>query len=402
MYVIYIVFGWTMVFVAVCVLIQGFANWRFVRERIRRVRPPNGFTPSVALICPCCGLDRGLEQNLRSLLNQDYPDYRVIFVVADRDDPAVTVIGRLLDEFPSQQGQLVVAGKARYCSQMNHNQLEGIRQGSRDATILVVVDSDLHPGPHWLRYLVDPLADPSVGEVTGYRWYIPVHQDLPSIFLSAINGIPACAYGPHNMNYAWGGTFALRREYFDRLKIADLWAKAICDDMPLSIATKKAGYKIVFEPRCYCASQDIVTWRRMFDFVYRQFLCVRTCALRLWILALAGTLQYTLVFWPGLVLTIWALVTGHPHLHWIWPVPLIAYASNVVKGFIRRSIAFRVFPDDRNNLSLPSWLDTWASPLVNLAMLFSIVASGLSKTMVWRNITYRLHRTDNIEVIRPS
>ena len=45
MYVIYIVFGWTMVFVAVCVLIQGFANWRFVRERIRRARPPNGFTP---------------------------------------------------------------------------------------------------------------------------------------------------------------------------------------------------------------------------------------------------------------------------------------------------------------------------------------------------------------------
>ena len=285
---------------------------------------------------------------------------------------------------------------------MNHNQLQAIRRAAQGSQILALVDSDIQPGPKWLRYLVDPLADPAVGVVTGYRWYIPVHQNLPSIFLSAINGKPGSGYGPHNMNYVWGGTFALRREYYDRLKIADLWSKSISDDMTLSIATKKAGYKIAFEPKCYSASRDTVTWPRMFEFIRRQFICIRTCALRLWILALASSLQYALVFWLGLVLTIWALATSHPHLHWIWPAPPIVYSISVVKGFLRRSWIFRAFPADRNNLNLASWLDTWASPLVNLAMLFCIVASGLSKTIVWRGIRYRLHGTDNTEVIHPA
>ena len=44
------------------------------------------------MIAPCRGLDKGLRENLLALIEQDYPDYEVIFVVDDKNDAAVPII----------------------------------------------------------------------------------------------------------------------------------------------------------------------------------------------------------------------------------------------------------------------------------------------------------------------
>ena len=396
---IFLVFGWAMVVLACVIVIQGFDNFRFVRKRIRQIRPPHDYMPPADLICPCCGLDHGLEKNLRPLLEQDYPDYKVIFTVADSDDPAVPVIRKLIDEVGPDRACLVFAGPAHNCAQKVHNQLQAIRQAARGVPILAFVDSDIHPGPKWLRYLIDPLVREKVGVVTGYRCYVPARQNLASLILSVLNAVTASGMGPHSFNHAWGGTMAIRKATFDRLKIADIWSGAITDDLTLSTAVKKAHLRVVFEPKCYSASLDAVSWSGLFEFVRRQLIITRVCAPGLWLLALAASLQYALAFWLGLILGIWAAATGHPAFHLLWPVPVIIYAAQFLSGILRRGSIFLALPQHKDDLNRATWLDIFASPLANLLMLFCIGASAPTKTIVWRGIKYRLHRADKTEII---
>lgn len=399
--IIYLIFGWAMVLMASIVMLQAFANFHFMRKRVLQFRPPHNFTPPVDLICPCCGLDPGLDDNLRRLLVQDYPDYKVIFTVAVTEDPAVAVIRPLLDEFGSERACLVIAGRATTCAQKVHNQLQAIRRGSRNATVLAFVDSDIHPQPKWLRHLVDPLVRPAVGVVTGYRWYVPTRYNLATVMLSCLNGLSA-ALGPHNHNRAWGGAMAVRREHFDRLGIADIWSGSITDDLTLSTAIRRAKLRVAFEPKCFTASCDSFTWSRLFEFARRQFIITRVCAPWVWLLALGASLQYALAFWLGLFLTIWSWQSGHAGLHFVWPVPAILYGFAVVKAVLRRVDICIALPDHAAAIKPATWMDILGSPLVNLVMLVCVLASSLARTITWRGITYRLHRGGKTDILSNS
>lgn len=398
--IIFAVFGWAMVALDIFIVRQGFDNFRFVRKRIRQIRPPHNYMPPAELICPCCGFDPDLEKNLRPLLTQDYPDYKVIFTVADPEDSAVPVIRKLLTEVDPDRASLVFAGPAQNCAQKVHNQLQAIRQASDGVPILAFIDSDIHPGPKWLRYLVDPLVRDSVGMVTGYRWYVPTRQNLASLVLSVLNAVPGSSMGRHRLNHAWGGTMAIRKETFESLKIADIWSGAITDDLTLSVAVKKAGLRVVFEPKCYSATCDALTWSSLFEFARRQFIITKVCKPGLWLMALAASLRYALAFWLGLGLAIWAARNSQAAFNYVWPIPVIIYAFSLLKGILRRVNIFFVLPSHKRDLNRATWLDIFASPLTNLVMFFCIVASALTKTITWRGTKYRLHSPSRTEVIR--
>ena len=73
--------------------LQGVVWLRFVR---RRLATHAGFySPRVAVICPCKGVDPGLESNLQALTHFDYPNYEIIFVVAKATDTSVKIIERI-------------------------------------------------------------------------------------------------------------------------------------------------------------------------------------------------------------------------------------------------------------------------------------------------------------------
>src|SRR5262245_23581212 len=66
------------------------------------------FTPPVTIFKPLKGEDEGLEANLRSFFQLNYPTYQLLFCVADADDPAIAVVERLLREFPRHDARLIV------------------------------------------------------------------------------------------------------------------------------------------------------------------------------------------------------------------------------------------------------------------------------------------------------
>src|SRR5213593_689615 len=65
-------------------LIDGF----WVARHMQNFRPRNMRRDRVIVFCPCKGIDSEFEHNIRSILDQDYPNFEARFVVESKDDPA--------------------------------------------------------------------------------------------------------------------------------------------------------------------------------------------------------------------------------------------------------------------------------------------------------------------------
>ena len=120
-------------------------------------------TGRVALFAPCKGLDIDLEANLRALLEQDYDDYEITFIVESTDDPACPAIRRAMATHSSVPARVVVAGRATDSGQKVHNLRVATEHLSRQIKYLAFVDSDARPRPQWLRSLVSRLDEPGWG-----------------------------------------------------------------------------------------------------------------------------------------------------------------------------------------------------------------------------------------------
>src|SRR5258707_12438619 len=64
-------------------------------------KPLPQFAPPVSILKPLRGVDPAMYESFRSHCLQDYPEYEIIFGVAEADDPAVQAVDRLAKEFPA-------------------------------------------------------------------------------------------------------------------------------------------------------------------------------------------------------------------------------------------------------------------------------------------------------------
>src|SRR5690348_14015920 len=87
---VYYIFAALLIFLSYRSFRGGIAYYNFFNQELSK--PFSSYAPFATVIAPCKGIDEGLEENLSALLQQEYPDYEVIFVVDSESDPAVEVI----------------------------------------------------------------------------------------------------------------------------------------------------------------------------------------------------------------------------------------------------------------------------------------------------------------------
>ncbi len=184
------------------------------------------------------GLDPGLEENLDAYLSLDYADYQVAFVTDRKDDPSFEVAQRASARYPDVPCRVLVAGGAVGRGQKVHNLLHALAELREQDRVLVFGDSDIRPGPSWLRDLVEPLADPQVGASTGFRWHVPVDGGPASVLRSVWNAGIASLMTGGRPPFAWGGAMAIRRETFDAAGIRERWQGALSDDYVVTSAVE--------------------------------------------------------------------------------------------------------------------------------------------------------------------
>src|SRR4051812_37400118 len=150
----------------------------------------------VVVFCPCKGTDPEFEKNVQSILDQDYPNYSVQFIVESESDPAY----RTLESFGVN---ILVAGRTADRGQKVHNLACAVARRD-DADIFVFCDSDARFPQNWLSRLIAPLERTNI--TTGYRWYAAPRFHFPTLMRSAWNASSVSILGDHERNFAWGGS----------------------------------------------------------------------------------------------------------------------------------------------------------------------------------------------------
>ena len=385
---------------AVLLALQTYEHRRFARSRLRNART-EPMTARVRLLAPCKGVDLGLAENLRPLLEQDYPNYEVVFLVESADDPACETIRHLMAARGRVPVRLLISGKATDTGQKVHNLMAGTADLPAEVEILAFVDSDARPHPAWLRLLVQRLDGSGAAAATGYRWFIPTRPSLGAYVQYSINASAAVMYRPDSRGLVWGGSWAIRRDKLEECGLRAAWQGTLSDDLVASRVLRKARMRVEFEPACMLPSPLELTFAQMFEFLRRQYIVGRTYALRTWCLGFAAIVSTSFAFWGGLA----ALCYGAAvQASWTWMPGFFCvawYAVSVVRGHLRSATADVYFADRFPPLSGASRFDTWCVPVTALVNAAAMLASAVGTRITWRGNTYRIYQGGRILLLTP-
>src|ERR1043165_4796961 len=206
------------------------------------------YEPFVTVFLPLRGADHELEKNITALFAQTYANFEVIFVSDDANDSVWGVVDSARRSFNRKSGptmQMVVAGRAHDCGQKVYNLSMAIEHADSESEVFAFVDSDARVAPHWLASLVAPLQDEAIGATTGYRWFVPARNNFASHLRSVWNASIASALrDTEKSNFCWGGSTAIRRENFERSKVAEHWRGALSDDFAMTRALREVALPI--------------------------------------------------------------------------------------------------------------------------------------------------------------
>ncbi len=377
--------------------VSVFLGWKSLRGGVRYLeffkqeinRPESKFTPFVSIIVPCRGLDAYLETNLSALLRQNFPHYEIVFVVDSESDEAVSVIEEVSRKGAKRaKAKLVVAGRATNESQKIHNLRRAVLEVSNESEVFVFVDSDARPNENWLRNLIAPLVDETVGAATGYRWFVSETGNFASELRAVWNASIASALGANGKsNFCWGGSTAIARTRFENLNIREKWRGVLSDDYAVTRAMQEANLPIRFVPQCLTATVEDCNWRELLEFTTRQMKITRVYAPHLWLASFVGSILFSITFWSGVLILFF--VSGWRF--WLTLAFLtIIFALGAAKAHLRLKAVKLVLNDYAKQLKRSYFWQLTLWTITPLLFFCNDLAALLSNEITWRGIRYRL------------
>jgi ceramide glucosyltransferase len=362
---------------------------RWVEYARRRMRGDPGFNaPRAAVLCPCKGIEPGLERNLVALTEFDYRNYEIFFILASASDSAYSTVKRVADH-SKPPAHVIIAGSPEGCGEKVHNLRVAIEQLPVEFEVLAFADSDGRPGKSWLRRLVAPLHDKQVGAATTMRWLIPNGDNFATALLAVWNASIVTMLSEKGKNFCWGGGTAIRRSAFDEIRVVEEWYHSVSDDYSMTRALQHAGRSIVFVPECLTPTYVDVDFRSLFEFTNRQILITKVYSKKNWAAGAATHALYCLTLVLGLDLTLSNFFATLPafHLAVLTFVPMLLAA---IRGGLRVAAATEVLQPLRAQVVAHAWMYIVLGVFIPYLFLLNFVVSLFTRKIRWRGITYEL------------
>ena len=366
---------------ALAALVSNRAGRRYIEYvEVELSEPVGEYAPPATLIVPVKGLDYDLAGNLRSLASQDYPDFELIVVTRSASDEALRVARTVLGEGIRF---MVVGDPPGDTGEKVYNLIEAVRQTRSSSEVFAFADSDGRVGATWLRNLVAPLEDESLGAATGFRWYFPEEGGFWPVLRSVWDSTIAGNMRVEDKNFAWGGGMALRRSTFERARVAEFWRGAVSDDYRLTAALNAAQLGVRFVPGAMVATSGSCTGGEFLRWAARQLVITRVYRRGLWWAGLAAHSVYC----GAMVLSVLVALAGNPLGLGGLVVTLL---PGMGKGAVRAQAGRLMFPNHGGWFDQYGWAYFWMTPIATWVWLYSFVRSALSRTIEWRGNVYEL------------
>jgi len=339
----------------------------------RRRRPVPNYRPPISLLKPVRGRDAGFYEAIRSHATQDYPEFELLFGVADQTDPAVADIGRLQQEFPALAIRVIRTRNNAPNGKVGS--LEILAAEARHE-LLFVNDGDIVAPPGYFADVVGLLEDPNIGLVTGlYRAKGQslaaraealgiVTEFVPSVLVARLLS---------SSGFALGATMAFRKSTLAEIGGFAAIREYLADDYQLGARISALNKRIAMANPVVVTNLGAGTWADVWKHQVRWSRTIRVSRP-------AGYLGYLVT-----LATFWCLVaalTGH------WQV---AVAGEAIR--LMAAAAAMAATGDHNYLSLA---------LVPFRDLFgfAVWCAGMTgDTVEWRGLRFHLRRDGRIDPI---
>jgi ceramide glucosyltransferase len=216
----------------------------FTRERAKNL--PD-FTPPVSILKPVHGVDFASYENFASFCTQDYPAYEILFCVNELSDPAIAVIQEIMADFPDRPIR-ILSGAAQLGSNRKINNLVLLAREAHHE-ILVQSDGDVRVSPNYLREVVAPFRDSSVGVVSCL--YRGIAQENLWAQLEAVGAASdfmagaIVASGKKGVTFALGASVTTTKTWLAKIGGYEMLANLLADDYEIGNRVHKAGGKVL-------------------------------------------------------------------------------------------------------------------------------------------------------------
>jgi ceramide glucosyltransferase len=373
-------------------------GWQWLDYARRRMRTDPGFhAPRVAVLCPCKGLEPGLERNLVSLTEFNHQNYEVFFILASESDPAAAIVKRVISS-SRVKAHLVIAGQPQECGEKVNNLRVALEELPEEFEVLVFADSDGRPGKAWLQRLTAPLGDDRLGATTTMRWLIANRGNLASALLAAWNAPIVTMLSEKGKNFCWGGGTAIRRSVFEGIGVLDEWRTSVSDDYSLTHSLARAGRSIFFVPECLTVSFVETDMRGLWEFTNRQILITRVYERKIWRAAAVTHLLYCVTVVLGLALAIGELINERPALH-IVALTFFIFLLSAIRASLRVVAVTEILPGSRAQIMNQAWVNIALPATIPFLYLINFAHSLITRKIRWRNVHYELISPNQTRII---
>jgi ceramide glucosyltransferase len=359
------------------------------RKELKQVPLPPTQLPPVSILKPLKGVDPEIWESFCSHCEQEYPEFQLIFGVSDPADPAVEVVRKLQAKYPNLPIELIVCDRVLGANIKVSNLAQMLPAARHE--LLLVNDSDIRVSSDYLRKVITPLADASVGLVTClYRGVAsPVVRPTLGSRLEAlgistdfVQGVLSARFLERGLHFGLGSTLAFRRRDLEAIGGFEALLDYLADDYELGRRIASTGKRVELSAAIVATFLPAYTLRQFFRHQLRWSRTIRDA--RRW--GYAG-----LLFTFGLP---WALVTllAARGAEWAWLLLAMTFAVRMAVGFVA---AIVVLNDDqffRYILLLP---------LRDLIAPFVWAAGFMGNRIHWRGDVFDL-KDGRLTIAKPA
>jgi len=374
------------ILIGIYLLWQGIQWLGYVRRRLHM--DPGFYAPRVAVLCPCKGMEPGLERNLLALTEFERQNYEIFFILAAGSDAARSAVERIAAS-SRVKVHVVIAGSPSNSGEKVNNLRVAVEQLPPEFEVLVFTDSDGRPGRSWLHHLVAPLGDVRTGATTTMRWLLPNRSNLPTALLAAWNAPVVSMLSEKAKNFCWGGGTAIRRSIFEQSGVMDEWRNSVSDDYSLTRALERNNRSIVFIPECLTPSYVQTDFEGLLEFTNRQVLITRVYAEKVWAAAAVTHLLYCMTLLLGVILILSNVFEQRPAFH-IATLTFLPVLLSSIRSAIRLIGVTESLPAVRSQITGQAWIYVLLTVLVPFLYAVNFVNSLVTRKIRWRGMAYEL------------
>jgi len=316
------------------------ASLRFGLRKHREQRAPADFLPPLSVLKPLHGTEPGMERNLETFFEQDYPDFELLFCARFDTDEGLRLARSVGQRYPNVKAQFVTCGdpmpKFHNAKVYSLAKLDSVAVNDT----YITSDADVRVKKNYLQRMVQYLKDPQVGLASCvYLGTAHEHAGFPSQ-LDAVGKSVEMTSGVlvagmiEGTRFALGATMATRRKSFQQVGGFNELGQFYADDFVLGHRLAAQGTGVLMATHIIrLMVQDSPFW---LSFRNQLRWMQSTRRSRPW--GHLGTgLTFAMPF--GVLGLLWGLLSGHPLLGVLW------FAAMVVNRWMQAGAILTILGD---------------------------------------------------------